>query len=184
MKDVLALLARLQFKNDKGLLIYASVLTIGVLTLIGFGKVTWQVGFGGLVLVLSLPGLFGKKGDDSNDDDPPPPAPRSGVHRSPVEENMHDKPTEPAFPVGVPTEPPNAARAWIPALVVGLLACGPVTKAAASEVEAEYRDQQRACIRQYKPDESKIIACRKKVAEDYGLVYVPTLQDAGTDGGE
>lgn len=54
-----ALLGRVQFKNDKAMYAYAAALTVAVsVAVFYFHAITWQVGYGGLIVTLLTPGFL------------------------------------------------------------------------------------------------------------------------------
>lgn len=72
-----------------------------------------------------------------------------------------------------------AGAAFFVAPVAMLTGCASAQRAAASEAEAAFREQNRACKRQY-VDVAAQDACREKVAESWGVTYTPR-RDAGKD---
>jgi hypothetical protein len=64
-------------------------------------------------------------------------------------------------------------------LALAVTACAAAEKAAATEAETAFREQNRACKRQY-ADTAQQDACREKVAESWGVTYTPR-HDAGKD---
>lgn len=198
MNMLLTILSQLELKKDRGLIALAVVLALIVGGLVLHKDIEPKTGLAFLAGVYAFPGFFGRKKDDEVQ--PPPPPPGSGPYRSMpgIASYEDDEPTKPVitFPSRPGTGSSPRERAWLlswPAaaalMIVGAVACAVTgcglfdgaTKAAASEAEAAFREQNLACKRQYK-EKAEQVACREKVAESWGVVYTPSAPTK--DGGK